>query len=97
MKKAIIFLVALFIAGCVEEMVDEERAIEISKSVEGVKNLLEFDPDARAEVKEGEYKGELCWEVSWYTNRSKEPDNPSIVVFIGKDGEVLDWTGIRGA
>jgi len=97
MKKTIIFLVALLIAGCVEEMVDEERAVEISKSVEGVKSLLEFDPDARAEVKEGEYKGESCWEVSWYTKKSKEPDNPSIVVFIGKDGEVLDWAVARDA
>jgi len=97
MTKKKVALTALFmiLAGCAEEMVSAEEAIEISREAEGVEDLLEFDPDASAEAEEGEYRDEECWVVSWYTRRSKNPDDPAVVVWVSRDGRILNWASIR--
>jgi len=94
-KNAALLVVFVILAGCAERMVGADEAIEISRETDEVKALLEFDPDARAEVDEEDYDGEACWEVEWYTKKSFNPDEPAVSVFVAKDGRVLDVLGIR--
>lgn len=94
-KIAALLVVLVILAGCAEKTVSADEAMEISRETDEVKTLLEFDPDARAEVKEGEYDGEKCWEVSWYTKKSVNPDEPAVSVFVAGDGRVLDVLSLR--
>ena len=89
-------LLFAFVVGCTSSGIVESEAIEISKETSQVKDLLEFDPEARVEVREDAFQGVKCWRVDWYSTKSLNPDAPVHQVYIDmQSGKVIDILSIR--
>lgn len=91
-----ISLLFAFVIGCTSDGITKSEAIKISKETDQVKDLLKFDPEAKAEVREDAFHGTKCWRVDWYSTKVLNPDAPVHQVYVDmQTGKIIDILSTR--